>query len=118
MLGTFFRCEYGAAPVVQFNEHQTTDVNMSEWFESDLHLIERAIQVGFFYYGPRLWMVGEVEPLKALEDKETRREVLGRILKEYPTAALEPKSIFYRVRVAPALPECLSGEKLNPLNHL
>src|ERR1700730_10516577 len=92
--GTFLRCDYGAAPIVQFNEHQTTSINMSPWLEADLHLIERAIRVGFFYYGPRLWMVGEVEPLKELESPETRKTVLDRILKMYPEKTLKAENLF------------------------
>jgi hypothetical protein len=103
--GTFHVCDYGAAPIVQFNEHRATDINMSPWFEADLHLIEKAIRVGFFYYGPRLWMVGEVEPLKALENPETRKEVLDRIMKMYPETALKAQNVFYRLRIAPATPE-------------
>jgi hypothetical protein len=49
--GTLNRCEYRAAPVVQFNEHQQTRIAFSPWFEADLHLIEKAIGVGFFYPG-------------------------------------------------------------------
>ncbi|WP_354070077.1 RES family NAD+ phosphorylase [Bradyrhizobium sp. LB5.2] len=90
---------------MQFNHQQTTDINMSQWFEDDLHLIERTINVGFFYYGPRLWMVGEVEPLKALESEETRKAVLERILKGYPVKILRPGESFYRLRVGPAAPE-------------
>src|ERR1700730_3824506 len=105
VLGTFHRCDYGAAPIVQFNEQQTTDINMSPWFEADLHLIERAIGVGFFYYGPRLWMVGEIEPLKALENPETRKEILSRILREYPETTFNTGNVFYRLRIAPTKPE-------------
>ncbi|MDA9509432.1 hypothetical protein XI09_33310 [Bradyrhizobium sp. CCBAU 11386] len=50
-------------------------------------------------------MVGEVEPLKALESEETRKGVLERILKEYPTKTLKPDNLFYRIRVAPSVPE-------------
>jgi len=103
--GTFHRCDYGAAPVVQFNEHQATDINMSPWFEADLKLIERAAGVGFFYYGPRLWMVGQVEPLKELEDPKTRKQVIDRILKEYPVRTLTIENVFYRLRVGPTKPE-------------
>jgi hypothetical protein len=103
--GTFQRCDYGAAPIVQFNEHQATDINMSPSFEADLRLIERAVGAGFFYYGPRLWMVGEVEPLKALEDPETRKQVLSRILKEYPVKTLTSEDLFYRLRIRPTAPE-------------
>jgi len=55
--GTLHRCEYGAAPRVQFNQHQTTSIDTSPWFEEDIKLIGRTIGVGFFSYGPRLWMI-------------------------------------------------------------
>lgn len=102
--GSLDRCEYGAAPIVQFNEHQVTDIDTSPWFEPDIHLIENAIGVGFFYYGPRLWMIGEVEPLKALKRPATRQPIISRILDEYPTTVLEKEGIFYRVRKNPAEP--------------
>jgi hypothetical protein len=43
-------------------------------------LLEEAARIGFFYYGPRLWMVGEVEPLKALQDVQQRADVIEQIL--------------------------------------
>jgi hypothetical protein len=61
--GTLHRFDYGAAPMVQFNTHQSTSIDTSPWFEPDLRLIEEVLGVGFFYYGPRLWMLGEIEPL-------------------------------------------------------
>src|SRR5437763_6559205 len=94
--GTLHRCEYGAAPRVQFNNQQSTCIDTSPWFEPDLRLIEKTIGVGFFYYGPRLWMVGEVEPLKALLEPETRSSIIERILSEYPTKSLATDDLFYR----------------------
>jgi hypothetical protein len=102
--GTLHRCEYGAAPVVQFNEHQQTSIEFAPWFEADLHLIEKAIGIGFFYYGPRLWMVGVVEPLKALQDSTTRSSIIERIISEYPAVILTTEQIFYRLRKAPTKP--------------
>lgn len=64
--GTLERCEYGAAPRIQYNEHQHTDISVPPWLTEDIELIADALGVGFFYYGPRLWMLGEVEPLKDL----------------------------------------------------
>jgi hypothetical protein len=61
--GSLVRYEYGAAPQIQFNAHQTTSIAVSGWLEPDLRLIERTLSVGFFGYGPRFWMFGEVEPL-------------------------------------------------------
>jgi hypothetical protein len=70
--GTIHRCDYGAAPVIQFNRHQPTSIDTLPWFEPDLRLIEQAIGVGFFYYGPRLWMVGEVDPLARISHTNRR----------------------------------------------
>jgi hypothetical protein len=103
--GTLHRCEYGAAPLVQFNDRQSTSINTSPWLEADLHLIEKALGVGFFLYGPRLWMVGEVEPLKALQHASTRKGVIDRILTEYPTETLPMAKKFYRLRKSPHTPE-------------
>src|SRR5262245_36556005 len=65
--GTLERVDYGAAPLVVFNEHQKTNIQCKPWTEPDLHLIERVCGVGFFLYGPNLWMLGEIEPLKQLQ---------------------------------------------------
>jgi len=103
--GTVHRCEYGAAPLVQFNEHQSTCISTAPWFEADLHKIEKIIGVGFLYYCPRLWMIGEVEPLKALQNPATRSLVISRIITEYPTAVLPEGQIFYRIRKDPTKPD-------------
>ena len=103
--GTMLRCDYGAAPVVQFNDRQRTSISAPPWLEPDLRRIERATGFGFFFYGPRLWMVGGVEPLEALQDLERRESVVRRIIAEYPAAALERGEVFYRIRKAPATPD-------------
>src|SRR5207249_3328191 len=89
--GTLQRCDYGAAPLVVFNQHKSTNINTSPWFEPDIRLIERTLGVGFFYYGPRLWMVGEVEPLKALQDPASRLSITSRILQQYPAKLLRDR---------------------------
>jgi hypothetical protein len=101
--GTTIRLDYGAAPVIQFNEYQygKSDIAPSPWLKNDIKLIEDAAKIGFFHYGPRLWMVGEVEPLKALQDPTTRPQVIERILKEYPAKTLARDEIFYRLRISP-----------------
>ena len=105
--GTIRRFEYGACPAVQFNKRQATSIDVPPWLEPDLRLIERTLQIGFFHYGPRLWMEGEVEPLKALQQSSTRAEVISRILNEYPGRILNTDECFYRLRKAPAHPEDL-----------
>ena len=96
--GTIHRAEYGAAPLVQFNQYQSTSIDVAPWLEPDLQLFEKAIGVGFFYYGPRLWMVGEVEPLLDLQNATTRGPIIDRIITEYPEVTLTTEQIFYRLR--------------------
>lgn len=102
--GSLVRSKYGAAPLIQFNEHQTTCIDVSPWLKEDIELIGRLLSVGFFHYGPRLWMVGEVEPLKALQKSKTRTFTIERILHEYPARAVGTKESFYRIRKAPKIP--------------
>jgi RES domain len=103
--GSLQRAAYGAAPRIQFNEHQTTSISVPSWLEADMRLIERVLHVGFFHYGPRLWMIGEVEPLKDLQHPATQATLIARILREYPERALRSPDIFYRIRKAPNSPE-------------
>ena len=49
-------------------------------------------------------MVGEVEPLKALQQPTTRPEIIERILTEYPARELARDEIFYRLRLGPSCP--------------
>ncbi len=102
--GTMQVSEYGAAPTVELNKRQATSIAVAPWLEPDLRLIERTLQVGFFHYGPQLWMLGEVAPLKALRKSSTRAAVVTRILNEYPGRILYTDECFYRLRTAPATP--------------
>jgi hypothetical protein len=92
--------------VIQFNEHHygQGDIAPSTWLKNDVKLIEEVAKIGFFHYGPRLWMVGEVEPLKGLQDPTTRPQIIERILREYPESTLSKGSKFYRLRVKPERP--------------
>lgn len=98
------RCRYGAAPQIQFNKHQKTSISVSSWLIPDIELFERLLGVGFFAYGPRLWMIGEIEPLKDLQGQNTRKDTINRILHEYPTRNIGPKDYFYRIRKEPSNP--------------
>ena len=81
-----------------------TDLEVPESLKRNIALLEEAGQIGFFYYGPRLWMVGEVEPLKALQDERLRAGVVKRILDAYPRLRFGQKELFYRLRKAPEHP--------------
>lgn len=102
--GSFWRTDYGGAPLIQFNEHQTTSIVPSPWLKSDVVLFEKLLGIGFFHYGPRLWMVGEVEPLKALQELASRSSIVERIVREYPAREIEPTLSFYRIRKDPKFP--------------
>jgi len=36
--GSFWRTDYGGAPLIQFNEHQSTSIELSPWLKSDIAL--------------------------------------------------------------------------------
>ena len=99
--GSLQKTRFGAAPLIQFNEHQPSSIDVKDWLKNDVQLIERLLGVGFFYYGPRLWMVGEVEPLKALGRKKDQQAIIARILSEYPSKVIGSTHSFYRIRVNP-----------------
>lgn len=113
--GRLHRLEYGAAPVIQVNEHQQTAIRAPSWLEPDLRRIEKAIGVGFFPYGPRLWMTGDVEPLEALQKPKRRRPIIDRIIKEYRAHSFDTDQLFYRIRRAPKVPEAQSEYDSSPL---
>lgn len=103
--------------MIQYNTHQTTSVDGPHWPAHDATLIGNALGVGFFLYGPRLWMVGEVEPLKALQKTSMRADVIDRVLREYPTHIMPPSTTFYRLRISPSNAS-LEREYDSPPSHI
>jgi hypothetical protein len=100
--GTFHRVDYGGAPIIQFNGRRETDIQIPNWLAKDVSLFEDLLGVGFFHYGPRTWMIGEVTPLVHLQEAESRGAIIKRILKEYPTKLIGAEQSFYRLRTNPA----------------
>ena len=46
--GSLLRCEYGAAPQIQFNQRQKTSITVPSWLEADMRLIDlRCVSVFF-----------------------------------------------------------------------
>src|SRR6185437_2948701 len=115
--GTLQRQEYGGAPVLVSNEHQKTSVKLAEWSGQDIELLSEKSGLGIFFYGPRLWMLGEVEPLKALVFEDQRHAIIDRILTEYPTTFLDTDAHFYRMRRNPKDPTSF-GEFDSPPNEV
>lgn len=103
--GSFHRTEYGGASVVQINSHQKTTIRGDEKLNEDIGLLERLLGVGFFHYGPRLWMVGQNDQLLALESRDKRGAVVRRIISEYPARVVATSETFYRVRKDPGRPQ-------------
>jgi hypothetical protein len=104
--GTIRRFDYGGSPLIQMNEFRfnDSDIRVSPWLEHDVHLIEQAGEIGLFYYGPRFWMFGEIEPLKSLQKTEEIDNVINKILEKYPRHLLNESHHFYRIRLNPAIP--------------
>lgn len=103
--GTLQRFEYGAAPAITFNEMQKTSVIFDEVLTHDTNLISEHTGMGFFHYGPRFWMFGEVEPLKALQDEITIESMILKIIDSYPETKYDKNTKFYRLRKNPEYPE-------------
>lgn len=103
--GSIERFDYGTAPAIQFNERQTGSLDPAPPLAGDIDLLQRTLGIGFFHYGPRLWMLGNITPLEQLRSRKKRPGVIKRIIAEYPTIELGPDVRFYRVRKAPARPD-------------
>jgi len=118
--GSLYRPAYGAFPLLIFNEHQYQKGHMEfpPWLQNDVKLIEEALKIGFIHYGPRAWMFGDIEPLNELQDAAKRPEVIGRILKEYPSRLLAEATPFYRLRKNPAHPSQPEEYDSPPYDHL
>jgi hypothetical protein len=103
--GSLHKCDFGGAPIIQFNQHQNTSIDVSQWLKNDIQIFENLLGVGFFHYGPRLWMVGEIEPLKDLQNEEISYKIIERVLAEYPTRFIDSSHELYRIRKSPTYPD-------------
>ena len=99
--GSFYRADFGGAPAIQFSDHQETTIKVDDVLMGDIRVFEKALAVGFFDYGPPLWMLGEIEPLKALLSEAERAAIVERIMVSYPTKVVGLDETFYRVRKSP-----------------
>lgn len=104
--GSVHRSTYGAAPIVQCNElrYRRGDFEGPRWLRRDIELISEQARIGLFHYGPHLWMLGEVQPLIALQDPQRRNAVIDRILGEYPERRFAKGEPIYRLRLNPEKP--------------
>lgn len=99
--GTYHKSTYGGASVIQYNDKRQVEIDFRDNLKEDVNLLESNMKLGLFYYGPRLWMLGEIEPLKDLINESTRKSILHRIINEYPTVKLKHNTKLYRLRINP-----------------
>ena len=103
--GSLYKDTYGAAPRIQFNQKSNTSIYVPPCLTDDVKLFERILGIGFFDYGPRLWMIGQdIVPLDELQDEQKRNNIIKRILHEYPEKTLEDPIGLYRIRKPPCNP--------------
>lgn len=115
--GTYYNTEYGGSPLVKYNEHQETDVDFGKYLNGDIKIFEDFLKVGFFYYAPRLFMLGEIEPLEKLNNKNESLSVLNEIIEKFPTVKLTTKDYFYRLRTNPELSHLESEYDSPPIRY-
>lgn len=97
--GSLHRTEFGAAPLIMFNDKRSTDMETCPgWPSGDAALFEEILKIGFFWYGPPLWQVGINENLEKLEQEDEREQVIARILQAYSLEILTEADKFYRLR--------------------
>lgn len=103
--GTLQRFDFGAAPAIVHNEMQKTSVIFDDILNSDTRLISNKTGIGFFHYGPRFWMFGETEPLKAMLDDSQVDSMIEKVIEAYPKITYDKNTKFYRLRKNPSSPE-------------
>tara|TARA_R110000787_G_scaffold281399_1_gene392675 strand:+ start:4877 stop:6133 length:1257 start_codon:yes stop_codon:yes gene_type:complete len=118
--GSVHRSTYGSAPLVQFNELRFGDGDYegSKWLNNDVTLISEKAQIGLFHYGPRMWLLGNIEPLEALQAPARRPPVIDRIVTEYPERTLPKGESIYRLRINPEAPVASDEYDSPPDEHL
>jgi hypothetical protein len=73
------------------------EVGFPDWLQADARLIEEKLGMAIDYYGPPTWRVGEIEPLKALEDAGTQRAAAHDAVGRFPHRILAAgKDILHR----------------------
>jgi hypothetical protein len=109
--GTLRRPKFGGYPGLQFNDlrYPEDSVVFPAWLVADARLIADILKVGIFEYGPRFWMFGEIEPLKALRRK--RRPRISALRIRMVTSSLSGVARLRRGNRSQALPVRL-GERL------
>jgi hypothetical protein len=78
--GSKRRWRYGGSNVIQLYKDYKTEIEFPLWLKDDVKIFESVFGIGFGYYGPSLWMIGEIEPLKDLQNSKKRSRIITRII--------------------------------------
>lgn len=115
--GTIQKLKYGGAPLIQVNnQHFGDDKILLPKLEEDIKLLEDVAEIGLYFYGPRMWMLGEIEPLKSLQDDNKKETIIDEIIDKYPHRELSTDQYFYRLRKDPGNPNNISEYDSPPSN--
>jgi RES domain-containing protein len=93
--GSYVKTEYGGATILRFGDG---DVEFPSWLKSDVRLLSEAAGIGLQYHGPALWRLGGIEPLKALQNIESRESAAQDVVRRFPKRRFAKGEIFYRLR--------------------
>ena len=98
--GSWIRTEFGGASALQFNSwhHDKREVSFPASLKPDARLVEDALGVGFFHYGPPLWRIGEIEPLHELRNPTSQTAAAALLVRRFPRRQFPTGSCFYRLR--------------------
>jgi hypothetical protein len=112
--GSFFRADFGGASRIVSNpyRYRDSDVQFPHWLSDDATLIQEVLKIGFLHYGPPLWRLGEIEPLKDLDRPATRDAAAKALVREYSGLSIKETFLFHRLRTRMA-----EGEEANPLQY-
>ena len=102
--GTFCKSNYGGSCLVMYNYVQKTEIKVPKFLKNDIKLLEDNLGIGFFYYSPRLYNLGLVEPLDELLDKKTRKKAINNIISKFPSKIIDENFKLFRLRKNPVYP--------------
>ncbi|MNV34523.1 RES domain protein [compost metagenome] len=98
--GSFYRSEFGGASRIVSNpyHYRNSDVIFPTWLQKDAEILQDVLEVGLFHYGPPLWRLGEIEPLKRLRSRKTQKKAARELVNNYPEFLAKSDFIFCRLR--------------------
>ena len=88
-------------PMIQFSEHQKTDIQNLKRLRLDILLFEKFLDVGFFWNTPQPWEIGINWPLMSFQHSNSQDLILSQILELHRSVTVARETNLYRVRRNP-----------------